>query len=1084
MSLPPGIEQAVRDRMLLLWVCQRHDLIDGVEPHDLDLPASEVALRYRGQVSSSDVSIASLYWEAAWLEGAASPVLQALRESTAAQPTRSRRELVTLSSATDALAIVSAQEFLPVAALAGVLDDNAPDDSRYGALRRKQRERVAFDLAGRLSAFPSRTMVVVGADSVGDLDYLWETLADVRLLNLKVIVVLPEDAPEPSPLGNPAVKLTVWRGGLDEFVEALRAAGAPSAGELPRWAVRLPGSAIELGATETHQILERFALITERDIRPPDRFAWADLIDFLDGDLATWRGFAAGIPARRDYRSTDGVLLADLLVQTAADLAADDSHGLTRTIEIPAESGSGATTALRQAAFDAASAGFPTLVLKPGQVDVDIEDLRAFTLMLTEKAAEQGIAALPPIVVALDAEHYGIASRTMISQVMAGHGRKAVIIQVNPNPDEPATTGRSRQVLPTLVATASGQDVENCEQAFRLARDRWNLEIDVPTIEDWRRYEATMTWRTPGPTSATTSLFWVALRYFLTVGMDLADAEAARESLGRWVARRAEGIRDRRMAQVVKYIAILSAQRITTPLWTVLRTVTGSSYSSDLNETLDQLDGIVDWLDFSPELEDQTLRFSHPALAEAYLRPLGITSHREEIDALRPLIDRLAQQPGDMWIAESIVTASFPQKSERYGADWEWLFGVIEAIPSLVRDQSRVILHHWARALYISADLRSAADLSRAGRESRFLTSIEKLERALELPRRRTRDESQTNLLNTLGTAYARYANFLREDPARETAEEASAWRAASKAFQSSLTSSGGYNTDPLLAFSERLVEHAVVVKDSNPALALDDISQAFGLLDSAQDLVDELDSPEPGLGENVANLRRRALTVINEELGQQFVSGLKGGPSAELGYLLEARAATDMIGGSAGIERALAVLDEARTAGVRLSGRSLALEARLMHKHPNFRYDFVELAEIYRTLEALGYEMSMVEAFRDAVVSYQVEDFDRGREKFRRLRERARNAAANAPLRLRDFWRDQENPSAHRVATIRVDRIFTEWRADGYIHEFRHTVPLRPRHFPDLPKVNQVVTCAVQFEVNGPLAVPPRFLERREARR
>src|SRR4051794_1603425 len=112
MSLPVGIEQAVRDRMLLLWVCLRHDLIEGVEPHDFDLPASEAALRYRGQASATDTSIGALYWEAAWLEGPASPVLTALRQSTAGQPTRSRRELVVLSSETDAQAIVSAQEFL------------------------------------------------------------------------------------------------------------------------------------------------------------------------------------------------------------------------------------------------------------------------------------------------------------------------------------------------------------------------------------------------------------------------------------------------------------------------------------------------------------------------------------------------------------------------------------------------------------------------------------------------------------------------------------------------------------------------------------------------------------------------------------------------------------------------------------------------------------------------------------------------------------------------------------------------------------------------------------------------------------
>ena len=55
------------------------DLRPGQEPHNLDLPLSEVTLRYRAEISTSDEAIASLYSEAAWLEGARSTLLISFR---------------------------------------------------------------------------------------------------------------------------------------------------------------------------------------------------------------------------------------------------------------------------------------------------------------------------------------------------------------------------------------------------------------------------------------------------------------------------------------------------------------------------------------------------------------------------------------------------------------------------------------------------------------------------------------------------------------------------------------------------------------------------------------------------------------------------------------------------------------------------------------------------------------------------------------------------------------------------------------------------------------------------------------------
>jgi hypothetical protein len=77
-----------------------------------------------------------------------------------------------------------------------------------------------------------------------------------------------------------------------------------------------------------------------------------------------------------------------------------------------------------------------------------------------------------------------------------------------------------------------------------------------------------------------------------------------------------------------------------------------------------------------------------------------------------------------------------------------------------------------------------------------------------------------------------------------------------------------------------------------------------------------------------------------------------------------------------------------------------------------------------------------------------------------------------------RDFWRDTQDPTQPRRTQIRVSRWITEWRAEGYIDDLQQTVPLRPRHFNPPSRIKEIVPCIIRFEFNGPLAVPPRFVE------
>lgn len=166
-----------RERRALLWVGQPYDLLPGEQPHEYDIPETDAALKYRPGPNSDDEAIAKLYWEAVWLEGARSPLLASLRKHQQENQS-SPRKIVVLASEADARASVNSSEFLPVFALAGLIDDSpsVPAGSRYDPSRRRTRDRIAWDLSSRLVEFSQRLLVVIGPPSTKGLASLFDVL--------------------------------------------------------------------------------------------------------------------------------------------------------------------------------------------------------------------------------------------------------------------------------------------------------------------------------------------------------------------------------------------------------------------------------------------------------------------------------------------------------------------------------------------------------------------------------------------------------------------------------------------------------------------------------------------------------------------------------------------------------------------------------------------------------------------------------------------------------------------------------------------------------------------------------------------
>jgi hypothetical protein len=270
-----------------------------------------------------------------------------------------------------------------------------------------------------------------------------------------------------------------------------------------------------------------------------------------------------------------------------------------------------------------------------------------------------------------------------------------------------------------------------------------------------------------------------------------------------------------------------------------------------------------------------------------------------------------------------------PRLSQR---DWDWRLSFFEKLPSHISETSKTILHHWARCLYLSA---AADNVSNGERRVRVERAISKLNTAISLPRRKSRDEVPSHLYNTLGTAYGRLADF--HDEHKNKPEADAAWLKACAAFRESIDIGWGANLDTLLGFSDRLVRHARVQLEKNRAeAAANDLATALSMLDEAAQVLADAVGIDVRKEQDTAGLRSAALDLLGSELASEYVRGLKDYTNSDLGYYCEAQLASEKNGSEGGY-----LVDDPMQFSVRIEKRTgdpprLGLVHKLNNLYPN----------------------------------------------------------------------------------------------------------------------------------------------------
>ena len=1081
-ELPSGLIASLFDRKALLWICQRTELELGADVHTDSTPLTEAIARYRTDLDPGDLGLANVFWEACWTESIVDRFYDAITEVVSGEhvpgPSAQKRLPYRLTTDPDVEGQIDRRSFLPIYEINGTSRDGDPEGRHGGSQARRLAYRMG--LIRRLESFPGRALVIVGALDAADLETVRIAIDFVPTSSV-VVILWPSDLTIPDDLGFPSrLNIHFVRGTRMELADALTEIGVPRTTAPPRFGVRYGRSTLHLREEDLVGIDHEFTLIRDGGFESPLRTGNIPTeIDRLwRSEPDDWLPFASELVFRRHYKpfSDSNEDLVGYVISQLQSLATSDRVS-NMTLTIPATSGSGITTSLRHTGFVAARSGFPTLLCKPANQRFSVEKLGAFLTRLQERSRDQPIGREDtPALIVFDREHRGIEQVSELASTLASRGRRALVIEVLPpkgeDPEDPPTRrARGRH----LVAREFRGVVER-DELHALADHFSNLHeplgIPIPSLNDWIAYQAKQTVHTPSGEQSPESLFWVALRFFIGDGNPHFD-------LAQWVGRAFdERVREPTARLAVRYIAAFSTFGIAVPLVPLLRNA-GTTKTLDTSiiptiRELSEAEDLLRWGDSEEHLHDQTISFKHRLIAVQLLSQLEITRWDDRLRGCWGLLETLEPSPvADSWVVETLVFEAL--RLNRFEAAMPGRLSTVletfDHIPSIIASRSASTQHHWGRTLGLKA--RHADDVTE--KIVFFSQAIEKLALACELAESDKGREHPRNIYNSLGVMRSELSRVLRGNAQIERAE--ALWQSAASAFDSALRY-GADNFVVLSAYAYRLIEHAK--ENSNTSEQIHELADALSYLGQAEETALLTDSLSEDDALHLQRERNKAWQIIDPAKAEEQIETLTN-EGNEIGTMLKAYRMLEGMtnedwrhGSKIQLERAYDILIEARGNKVKnRSWRSVFLLYRIVSTFPAQRYDFKFRLTLLDELDALGFRWYSGLRFAQAVLCYQTDDFLRGFTLFRQLRS-AFLSGELQPVRLTSFWRDPLSPRIPRQASVRIQRVTSDWVAYGEIPEMNgQRVLVRPRWFEVQPRTGDVRQCHIVFETNGPLAVP-----------
>lgn len=1022
---PPLMEIGVQVRRtasedLVHYLLRRDAALWVGEGSDSDLKSVEALARLVG-----------LPWQLVLCEASSAPLAQAFAIKAAETKDRlaSQRGFINIIAGNPEDLLLPPRT-LPVYLLNGRADaanrEESPSPGRQSAARRRA------NMIGRLLDAKPQLLVIVSAgptSPVGDVRELWREeglRAHVAVLGDDAGVAASLDEWLADPDHPPAVQR--FTAPLAEFVTDLVSRVETQVSDA-RLAIRLKWDdgvrALDVTEAELVEqpVLDRYDLILDRDLQGllPQELSDDSLSSFFDRSAFAermpnrWAPFAAGLPWPRHPRALDTLLHALHEVESSGP----DHNEL---LLLPSEAGAGGTTAARALAFEAAKAGYPTLVATPAYFRPDLTELSRFLLRVRQqqlRVASAGDRSTEPVddgrlgetpwLIVFDVHHWRGKEQDLAAFVrrLSKERRSAVVLSVVESASAAEARSHGTEICDTLTHELTGDEAKHLgDHLNTFLRPKKRDRSSAEWLAFWENHRPRV-----GTFGASSAAFWVALEFFLKRQLDLA------QPIQSWLF---EKFRDAEipvgLRRVLLEIAALAVERQPYPEQ-LLPSALGDEYPYSVQlETLRSTVPALALARYVTATEKQWA-IAHDLLARyllnatfadrSMLESLGLGSVTDPISLRLRLLKSIATRPElarKRYLALALEFAVNILKLDRDGnreffGHWKEVLGILEEMPDEVWNTSRTFNHHVAISRRRVVRDEQLFELSLQEKREQLELAVEHLKYALSRLNAEDEDERDLNLYNSLARAYQDLADVERAAGAdeirlRQLSELAT--EAARKAYEEE-----PQNPYVLETFARDLLQQGSVYPDK----AVENACQALVFIYQALHL-------------ESAPLRQQQLSVLVE----QAVALLRAGTATEeierlyrrrnaAGYLAKAWLLLTREGEAAQLddlahlpkdrlEAALGILNE-----VPADQRTwLTLNFQYHLVAATAPYDFDAQLKILDELELARFRLNLQQQLERALLLHQCSRHQEANDAFRLLRRelQQRDAFVHVPPRLR----------------------------------------------------------------------------------
>ncbi|ODT02049.1 MAG: hypothetical protein ABS52_15480 [Gemmatimonadetes bacterium SCN 70-22] len=886
----------------------------------------------------------------------------------------------------------------------------------------------------------------------------------------------------PDPITLPSVDTAIhWPASVAEFLECLDSVeplGEEADGLLIRVRAGDMDKSINLATCvdRSHPITSRFELVSIRHLLDGGSPTLDALRAFLAHPAGDWRPYASGIPYPR-HAEHRRVVLKYLARFSREGPAA------TETIWLQAEDGSGATTAVRQLAFDLANAGHPVLVARADALDFDFHQLATFLTRAGDRFVAEGVSSgETPWTIVFDAQHTQLQWEfvTGVASGLKRLQRSAIVLAVRPYNDRTDDARRdalgSNQFLrPPLrnsvdidEAVALGEHFDRIlPPELRRTRSEWEW-----VIADTLRVTS----------EGTRSLFWVALRFWLL------RVPGSEEHLHTWLRRHLDVSTAGRpdLYAAVLETAALSKHRLEMP-----QELLASGALRQLR-TLASEDSNLLGLIVLHRASSSGFAFAHSLTAEELLRlasrddsaltavgmPACLNAFDLELHVLERIITRdVIGGPVGVRLVEELVTSALrvdPFEAPRNYQERDRIVRMLERVPDAVWDDSQIFNHHVAKARrHLALDPPDASWHSDAVREQLELAENHLLDAIDNIrPSDDGRRESSLNLRVSLALTYDARA---KHEHRTGHPTEAERFRAAADAAYRAAQRMDSDNSYVLENFARFKLNQQMPFVDGEERIRL--VVDAISLLEW------ELQTDQGGRREEPILFElANAYDALEKGDGRSLLVRLAQNGSepalvalAKLAVRIHASEAAPSEEALSEAERLLRAVpvDQATSRSI------FALYRVISRRRP---LDFAERLELLVALEGdPDFSLPLQIMMELGILLFQIGETAqrrRGESVFRHLRDQLgeRGGALHVPDEMR-FLGDPAKSFSERLLTS----IFVRNLADGGRNYFgvphgwgTVQIPMRVHDFGPNLRHGSERDCFIRFTNFGPQAVPP----------